>query len=291
MSVCKEDCELIYENAFRAERNVSKALLVTCRLLNWKFDEEAVKAALLHIETAKKNGTNPKGIVGFYKSKLGLSTNKSFGDKSNDNLTFVEINGLKIEPEDRLEDHETEKTTEELKKTWGDKLEYDDYIWLESEYAIWEGDYNIRSRGEVNLLRLIILKLFDIRKARSAGQPTNKLEEDFQDLLKTSNLSPAQSSAASKGNIADTWGMLIKRIEEETPAEYYKDYKLFDDFFDLKKYLRNYISRPIANFFNGRKNYSVDDVDVVIEDEMFGSESSEKVPVSKNLDDEKSESE
>jgi hypothetical protein len=291
MSVCKSCCESIYQGTYRAEKNTARALLITCRILNWKFDEDTVNAALLHIETAKKNGAVPQGVVGFYKGKLGLSSGKSFTERENNSLTFTEVSGLKIEPEDPLGNHVTEKTTEELEKIWGDSLEYEDYIWLESEYAIWEGDYNIRSRGEVNLLRLIILKLFDIRKGRSSKQNVNKLEEDFQKLLVTSNLSPAQSNAASKGNIADTWGMLIKRIEEETPAEYYKDYKLFDDFFDLKKYLKNYVSRPISNFLNGRKNYSVDDIDIPLEDGMFGSESSGEIESSKNVDEDKPESE
>jgi hypothetical protein len=119
---------------------------------------------------------------------------------------------------------------------------------------------------------LIFLKLFAIRQARSEQKPINKLEEEFQKLLTTSALSPAQTNAATQGKMGDSYGMLIKMIEEETPAEHYADYKLFDDFFDLKKYLRDYVSRPITNFFNGRKNYVVSgDDDISLDNTIFES--------------------
>jgi len=274
LSLCKLCCRDIYDGFYLSEKSIERAMLKTCRLLNIRYDENAIEAAKQQVETMKARGTESDNFFGLYKSRLLTSAKLCIqSDRSEEDLTFQEGNII-ITPTDPLEDHD--KNAEELKEIWGDQLNYEDYVWAEKEYSKWEHDYDIRNSSEVNLLRLIILKLLDIRKIRNGGQgSTAKLEKEFQDLLKTSALSPAQSNAASKGNLADTWGMLIKRVEEDTPAEYYKDFELFSDSFNLKRYIKNYISRPISNFFNGQKNYNIiDDPDFSFDASVFGSESS-----------------
>lgn len=270
-SVCRKCCQSIYENNLKIENSVERALYKTCRLLNLRYDVDAIAVAKNQIKNMNDRGTNATNFFGIYKSKLLAVTPKEIGHRGDEDFTFQEETPLPP-PSDPLLDHE--KNAEELKQFWGDNLNRDDYIWLEKEYSKWEHDYDIRNSSEVNLLKLIVLKLFDIKNARANGS-TAKLEKEFQDLLKTSALSPAQSNAASKSGFADTYGMLIKRIEEDTPAEYYKDYKLFDDFFDLKKYIKNYITRPISNFFSGQKNYNITgDPEFSFDASAFGSESS-----------------
>lgn len=271
MSICKICCQKLYENNLKIENSIERALYKTCRTLNIRYDPDAIEVAKQQIKNMNDRGTNATNFFGIYKSKLLAVSSAEIGKRGDIDLTFQEETVLPP-PSDPLLDHE--KNAEELKQFWGDSMNRDDYIWLEKEYAKWEHDYDIRNSSEVNLLKLIILKLFDIKNARATGS-TAKLEKEFQDLLKTSALSPAQSSAASKSGFADTYGMLIKRIEEETPAEYYKDYKLFDDFFDLKKYIKNYITRPISNFFSGQKNYNISgDPEFSFDASAFGSESS-----------------
>jgi hypothetical protein len=171
-----------------------------------------------------------------------------------------------------MEDGETEHS-QDLKQFWGDLLTYEDYVWLEAEFAEWKKTHKVDTRSEISLLKMIVLKLLDIRKARAEQKNSAELEKQFQDLLKTSALSPAQTNAASQGKTADTWGMITKMIEEEEPAEHYKDYKLFDDFFGIKKYCRDYISRPILNFFSGQKNYEInDDNELSFEDDQSDSQ-------------------
>jgi hypothetical protein len=266
-SVCKECCTEIYKLMFQSEGNVARAILRCCRMFNVIFDETAVMATESHLKTVE--GSNDKAF-GIYKTKLSSISKRGFKDKIiSTDLTFSEPTKM-LPPSDPLK--ETDKNAEELIQFWGESLNHDDYAWLEVEYAKWSRDYSIKNSGEINLLKLIILKLFAIRQAMKEQKPVNKLEEEFQNLLKTSALSPAQTNAATQGKLGDSYGMLIKMIEEETPAEHYQNYKLFDDFFDLKKYLRDFVSRPITNFFNGRKNYIVsDDEDVVLDNAAFES--------------------
>ena len=48
-----------------------------------------------------------------------------------------------------------------------------------------------------------------------------------------------------------TWGTLIQTIENYTPAEVYKDKKLFRDHDKIEEYFQRYIVRPFRNFFTG----------------------------------------
>jgi len=269
-SVCKDCCNEVYNLMLQSEGNIARAILRCCRMFNIVFDETAVMATESHLKTMEAKGSKTDNTFGIYKTKLVSMSKRGLKDKIvSTDLTFIEPTKI-LPPSDPLQPDD--KNAEELQQFWGESLNHNDYVWLEAEYAKWARDYSIKNSGEINLLKLIILKLFSIRQARSEQKPINKLEEEFQTLLKTSALSPAQTNAATQGKLGDSYGMLIKMIEEESPAEHYRDYKLFDDFFDIKKYLRDYVSRPITNFFNGHKNYSIsDDEDVALDNGIFES--------------------
>lgn len=51
--------------------------------------------------------------------------------------------------------------------------------------------------------------------------------------------------------IGATWGTLIQTIENFTPAEVYKDKKLFKDHDSIEEYFNRFIIRPFRNFFTG----------------------------------------
>ncbi len=264
-SICKDCCNEIYNLMYQSEGSVARAILRCCRMFNVVFDETAVMATESHLKTNESKGIKSDNVFGIYKTKLGSIAKRGFKDKLlSTEMTFTEPN-KSIPPSDPIDS--SEKNAEELKQIWGENLNRIDYVWLETEYSKWKSEYSIRTSGEVSLLRMIILKLFDIRKARQEDKPTDKLEVAFQNLLKTSGLTPVQTTAASQGKTGDTWGMLIKMVEKEHPAEHYKDYKLFADFFDLGKYLLNYVTRPIINFFTNTKNYEVDDDDPIFLEE------------------------
>lgn len=264
-SICKSCCNEIYNIMYESEGNLPRAILRCCRMFNVVFDDTAVMATESHLKTMDEKGSKTENTFGIYKTKLASITKRGFKDKEiSTSLTFTEPS-KPLPPSDPID--EKEKNAEELKQFWGDDLNRDDYIWLEKKYAKWKSEYSIKTSGEAELLQMIILKLFDIRKVRKEKGSTDKLEVAFQNLLKTSGLTPAQTTAASQGKTGDTWGMLIKMVEKEHPAEHYKDYKLFADFFDLGKYLLNYVTRPITNFFTGQKNYEIDDDDPIFSQE------------------------
>jgi len=251
MSICKPCCDSIYQSAYRSEKNTARAMLIACRLLNWKFDEDALNSAMLHIETYEKKGKQTNSVLGIYKSKLIANSKNRFSDtNTNVDLTFHENAGLVLAPEDPLEDHE--KNAEELKQFWGDSFEYDEYVWLEAEYSQWPKPNN---RNEETILKLVILKLLKIRKEINGGNDTTKLEESLSKLLESGGLKPVQANAANQGKNKDCFGEWIKDIEKHEPAEWWKDHSIYKDVDDIAGYWKLHILRPFLNFWGIQKDF------------------------------------
>jgi hypothetical protein len=114
-----------------------------------------------------------------------------------------------------------------------------------------------------------------IRKARIEDKSTASLVKELQDLMKTANVDPAKASLANAGKSQDTFSSFIKTIEENEPADFYKDKDLFKDFDNLDWYFKKYVTRPLKNFIQiGSRDFDVSDNDFEdeIEDDIFSEE-------------------
>ena len=256
-SICKDCCNEIYDEYYKEERNVAKAILKTCRTLNIKFDENAISATMIHLETLAKNGKETDKVFGIYKSKLLSVVKERFSnEKSNTDLTFSEVEGKILDPVDPLEDHE--KNSVELKQFWGEKFEYDDYVWLEAEYSNWKITNPPANRNEETILKLVVLKLLSIRKEINAGKDTSKLEEGLTKLLNTGALSPAQANAAGAGKMKDCFGEWVLDIEKTGPADWWKNNSIYKNIDDIEGYWKTHILRPFLNFWGVQKDFNFD---------------------------------
>ena len=81
--------------------------------------------------------------------------------------------------------------------------------------------------------------------------------KELQDLMKTASLDPAKASAINSGKSQDTFGGIVKLIEEAEPAEHYKDKELFKDYDNIVLYFYNYVTRPLKNFITGSRDFSL----------------------------------
>lgn len=63
----------------------------------------------------------------------------------------------------------------------------------------------------------------------------------------------------------DCWGEWVRRIEEYTPAEYYKNKSLFNDFDNVGEYFERFVLRPLRNLMHGTSDrdyeFSVEDTE------------------------------
>jgi hypothetical protein len=258
-SICKECCNEIFDKIFSVEGSVEKALLKTCRLLNLKYDENAIDATKTHLATMASNGRQTNNFFGLYKAKLVTTQKMAMNDiHGGTDLTFQEpTSPIFVSEDDKifLEDHQ------DLEDFWGNNLKEEDYRFLERELSEWQKTHKCDTKAEKTLFREICLTTLEIRKKRTLDQPTGKLVEDLQKIMKTAGVDPSQSSAAGSGKSQDTFSAFIKTIEETEPAEYFKDKELFKDFDNIDFYFKKYITRPLKNFITQSRDFNVENED------------------------------
>ena len=96
------------------------------------------------------------------------------------------------------------------------------------------------TKAEETLLKEICYKGLEIRNARTQGRSPGSLVKEYQELMKTANVDPAKTAIAGSGKARDTFSEFIKTIEQNEPADYYEDQKLFKDFDNIDFYFKKY---------------------------------------------------
>lgn len=257
MSICKEDCNLIYDTYFSLYNNMEKAMYLTCQDLDIRFSLESLKQTQSHIEKLISKGKSANAVFGYYKSKLG-STGKNnekidaFSFKYSDRLIDSQDNPIDSNGYD-------EEVDEELVLFWGKGFSYDDLVFLEAELSNWKQTHKCDNQAEITLLKEICIKILQIRNKRAENKEVAQDVKELQELFKTASVDPAKANVASAGKSLDTFGIWVKEIEQLRPAEWFDQQKKYVDMDGFKKYINNYIKRPIENFLTGTRNFFVDD--------------------------------
>jgi hypothetical protein len=263
-SICKDCASEIYVNHYLFEKNLENAIYKTCRAINLRYDENAVVSTRVQLSTQEKTDDN-ESVFGIYKSRLGSTDSRMGGDIASGDFIFSE-SGNNYGDKDREEVVFDE--SESVKEFWGEKFTVEEYRFLETELAAWKKSYSCNNRGEEFYLKQICLKILSLQ---TASGKTDNILKSIQQLLKDSALTPAQQTASSSGKGMDTWGSMVKTVEETTPAEYYKDKELFKDFDNIGAYIKKYITRPLKNFVTGSRDFNVStDDDVEYDSEYVG---------------------
>jgi hypothetical protein len=262
LSICKSCCNEIFNNFMINDKDIKKTIYRMCKLLNIMFDETAVASTINYIESSKNKGKEVEGVFGIYKKNLRLanmpdSVNNSGGDENLGDMTFSEPKEkVMYDPIKDDEEH-----AEYLKYFWGEKFNYDEYVFLEKELAEWKSSYSCSTKAEEFYMKEICLKQLELRNARieKGNSGIAAIQKSMDTLLKAAALTPAQATAASSSKMIETIGMKIKMIETTTPAEYYKgeNKDLFKDYDNIGQYFYNYVYRPVSNFFSGNKNFEL----------------------------------
>ena len=225
-----------------------------CQLFNVKYDQTAIDAAVKHLETVEGDVSR---MFGAYKSKLYVLNRGAVGVNAKQlDLTYNFPTNIII---NAPEDSHYGQEVDDLREFWGDSFSPQELEKLERKSANWRKSHAIDTNGEEVLLRLICIKELEIDKAISTGQPTASLIKEFQDLLKTSALSPSMSNAASGGKSMEAFGVWIKEIESMTPAEWIKDRSIWKDIDNIEEYGEKYITSPLRSFVTGSREFTLDD--------------------------------
>jgi len=282
MSICKLCINDMYTRIFENEKDISRTVLKLCRILNVKYDEAAVDAAKAHINTFLEKDKGSPPVFGIYKNKLvsvqpiSVQDRKEQGWAAAGELTFHEPRG--VLSEDELENVESIQDVEYLKRFWGGGITSDEYEFLESELDRYKRTHKSDTATEESLLRQICFAELDARNARAEGKSPDSAITRLQNLMKTASVDPAKTAVAGAGKAFDTFSSFAKVIEENEPADYYQDKKLFKDFDNINWYFKKYVTRPLKNFilqsrdFNVEKEDEDDESEIVVEEDNNDSE-------------------
>ena len=118
-----------------------------------------------------------------------------------------------IESDDVVTNRKVKQST--IKK-FGSGLSNEDYLFLQDQYDDWVTRYECKTKAQEELFERLCFKKLEIFKATRDGKPTKDLDESYQKLMSTANITPKQNSLDALSE-AQTMGTLIQKWEEERP--------------------------------------------------------------------------
>ena len=259
MSVCRTCCEEIYQDNLRSERDIQRALLKTCRTLNWVYYSPAIDSTIERVKSKSKSSDTPMPFTTAYWNVLiGIN-----------NLKFSEIPSFTFtEPakEDFISsEFVNNEVSQETIDFWGEGYPSEDYRFMEREFSNFRKTHKIETHTEVVLCKEVVYEMLKNKKIRLGGGDVDA--KRLESLTKSLGVSPMQTNASQSSKAMDTFSSFIKIIEENTPAEYYQDKKLFKDYDNLEWYFDRFVRRPIKNFFGLSRDFNISE-DAKSDDEI-----------------------
>ena len=118
-----------------------------------------------------------------------------------------------VDGEDAVSNRKVKQST--IKK-FGSGLSNEDYLFLQDQYDDWVTRYECKTKAQEELFERLCFKKLEIFKATRDGKPTKDLDESYQKLMSTANITPKQNSLDALSE-AQTMGTLIQKWEEERP--------------------------------------------------------------------------
>ena len=255
MSLCRSCCEEIYQNNLRSTQSVEKAMLDTCRTLNWVYFSSAITGAN---EKLKGYGNNGKAtFTGVYwqicQSASGFGDKTSMGSK----MTFTEPLISDYVPKEMI----NSEINQEIIDFWGEGYEESDYRILQKNYLEFKRDYKIDVKTEIMIAKELCFKILELEKARKNGG-TEPILKSIQTLLKDAAWSPAMANMANSGKGLDTWGVRIATIQKQEPAEWLEGEeqrkKYLENYYGDLQYFKDFYVRSLKNYILGSKDYLVE---------------------------------
>ena len=228
--ICK-DCikEFVYDEDGKVDMENFKIIL---RKLDLPFIKEVFESSV-----ADKNET-----VGMYFKNIALNYKTYTWDDSD-----ADIN--------EYIDEETHKLTDsELLKKWG-KFPLEDLKWLEADYEDWYANHDCSLLSTRKLIKLICLKELEVQRMKEQGIDTDKKEKALLDLLNSGNLTPRTMQLTNQDESQQAFGVWLRDIEKNRPAEYFEDKKLYHDYDGIMDYINRFLFRPMKNLISNSRDF------------------------------------
>lgn len=225
--------------------NEKDAVRRICMKFDIYFSEELYKAS--------KNVNKNYNRITSYISRSNLL---QYADKTYDNTIENEENLGVIQKEsdlDNLDQSTQSAPSNKSIKFWGFGYELEEYKMLNEHYSMLSNQFSNADGVQDALIKdLCVLNVLKQRAIKQQKfEDVDKAMKMYHSTMKAGGLKPR---AATEGidDEGATWGTFIRDVENYSPADIYKDKKMFKDFEGVKEYFDRFILRPMKNFFSGQ---------------------------------------
>jgi len=258
MSVCKECIQKMYDELYSENQSMEKTIHKMCTSLNVTYSNDAVNAAKAHITTLLDSGKVVNAIFSIYKMKL-TATKKSMDKSGLEDMTYEDV--ATIFTSEAVNTKEI-PIPQDVIDFWGKDLRRGDIEFLETEYANFKQTHKADTYAEIVLLKEVCYTLLDIKNKRANSDDIEDAVKQLQALMKNLAISPNAVNASNANKGSETFGLWIRDIEKEEPAQWLMTDPRGDIYRDVgnaEDYFKKYIVRPLKNFITGSKDFNLDD--------------------------------
>ena len=250
LTVCKNCLDKAFEyyrdEVFDGDQD--KAMELLCATINTCYDEVAWA-------NAKKHPQSNRSKVSLYFSKLNLSQTK--GASYADTIIFREANKVENATSiQAVEDNPNMSTSIDTIKSFGLGFGEADYETLQYEYDDWVEKYGEPEdkRQDELYKSLCYLKLQLQKSVQNGDAGIGALAKTYKEYINAATTELEDRKQKKEDAVRlDPLGVWISEIEKYTPAEYYKDKKLYHDADGFGSYASRFIFRPLKNLLTGSK--------------------------------------
>lgn len=229
-------------------RDFKKAVQRFCMAFDLYYSDKIFDSA-----SNKFNDDEPDRFLGEYVRQLNMNQyrGKTFDDSITDGFSFSKFDRsiFKEEPEPVKEEQKEPIDPKDIEK-WGDGFEKTDYDTLNSHYKyLHASNPNFDGNQEIFIRDLCYNKMKQMKALREDRiDDYSKLSESYR---KTFTVSGLKITKEVNVNEDFTIGVNAETIEKYTPAEYYKNRKLYKDYDNIGDYISRFLLRPLRNLMHG----------------------------------------
>ena len=269
MSVCKPCINDLYDEYLNELGSMEKSLHKLCTSLNVRYSNEALSAAKAHINTMLESGKTTNAIFGIYKMKL-VATQKTMEKNVVEDLSYEDIAAVFVT--EALNPKEV-PISKEVLEFWGKGTPKADIEFLENEYKNFKKTHSTNTYAEVVLLKEACYTILRIKALRANNDDTQDAVKELQALLKSLAISPnsASTNTAGQSDKEEAFGLWIKDIEREEPAQWLKTDPrgdIYRDVGNVEEYFEKYFLRPLKNLILNNKDFNTGDEDDEVDETL-----------------------
>lgn len=280
MSVCKRCCNDICNTMIDRYNEIERGIFETCKILNVKYDEFALKATMSNIENMKRRGQTITSYFGVYRGKLTL-TGSSGGEGSigeaRENMTFMDSKTISQYDTIPKYDDFVNKDDEnfnyaEYIKEWGEGFSKAELIELQENFETYGQNYDIDNNLVAKKLikYACITELMMKRKLAEGNRITKDDLNNFSSILASANIRPDKetgNNSSEQVNLSN----LIKKWEDTKPIPGTSKKKLHEFDFLHRVYLLGHLTKFFdkPNPYQGEYDKEMEQFTVMLEDDSI----------------------